>query len=115
MTATLRRARPADVGRLSLGLLLLARPALADDLTGTADGREVRVVARVLGARYVAQAVAGLVVHEAWLRPADAAVDVVHAASMLVLARRHPAHRRVALASAALATGFAVLDVTERT
>lgn len=46
--------------------------------------------------------------------PADTVVDVLHGASMAALAARSPQHRRLALVSAALATTFAVADLTER-
>jgi hypothetical protein len=45
---------------------------------------------------------------------ADAAVDGLHAASMLVLAAFRPGHRRTALLGAANAAGWALLDVLSR-
>jgi hypothetical protein len=61
-----------------------------------------------LGARQVAQAKLGEA--GAFSPAADAAVDGLHAASMLVLAAVRPSHRRSALLGAANAVGWAVLD-----
>ena len=104
--------RGPDVGRLVLGGLCLARPDLPLRLTGSGQGRATRVGVRLLGARYVVQSVGGPWLHRRWVPEADAAVDAVHALSMLGLAAIAPGHRRVALVSAAMATGFAVADLT---
>lgn len=95
--------RPADRARLALGGWCLARPR---SLTGPPP------VVRVLGARYVVQALGGTWVHRAWVPGVDAAVDLVHAGSMLGAAAVWPRHRRAALTSAALAAGFAVADLS---
>jgi hypothetical protein len=104
--------RGPDVARLALGGLCLARPDLPLRLIGASDGRGTRVGVRVLGARYLVQSVGGPWLHRSWVPEADAVVDAVHAASMLGLAAVAPGHRRVALVSAALASGFAVADLT---
>jgi len=104
--------RGPDVSRLVLGGLCLARPDLPLRLTGSPGGRGTRVGVRVLGARYVVQSVGGPWLHRRWVPEVDAAVDVIHALSMLGLAALAPSHRRVALVSAATATGFAVADLT---
>jgi len=110
--------RRPDAARLALGTLALARP---DTLTRwsrceRSEARNhdahVRLVVRVLGARYVVQSLGGRWLHRAWVPEADAAVDLVHAASMVALAAVAPRHRRLALASAAAATAFAVADAT---
>jgi hypothetical protein len=95
-----------------LGGLCLARPDLPLRLTGSPGGRGTRVGVRLLGARYVVQSVGGPWLHRRWVPEVDAAVDVIHAVSMLGLAAVAPGHRRVALVSAATATGFAVADLT---
>jgi hypothetical protein len=100
MTDRRLRMRGPDAARLALGALCLTRP---------------RPVVRVLGARYVVQALGGEWVHRAWVPAVDAGVDLVHAASMLGVAAVSPRHRRAALASAALATGFAVADLASPT
>jgi hypothetical protein len=109
-----RRPRPADAARLTVGALLLARPEMAVRVTRTPDGTGTRRVVRLLGARYLLQSTVGLAVTRQWLRLADTGVDVVHAGSMLGLAKAFPTHRRMALASAATAVLFAGLDLTER-
>jgi hypothetical protein len=92
-------------------MLVLARPWLPVRLSGSRDGVGVRRTVRVLGGRYVVQALGGRRLHRAWVPEADAAVDLVHAASMLGLARLAPRHRRLALLSAVLATAFAAADL----
>jgi hypothetical protein len=62
-----------------------------------------------LGARQVGQGWLGEA--GAFSPTADAAVDGLHAASMLVVAVFHAGHRRTALLGAANAAGWAVLDV----
>ena len=62
---------------------------------------------------YVVQSAFGLAERRPWVPAADAAVDVVHAVSMLGLAAVSPRHRRVALVSAGCALAFATLDLTE--
>ncbi len=104
--------RGPDVARLALGGVCLARPTLPLRLTGSTNGKGTRAGVRILGARYVVQSVGGPWLHKSWVPEADAAVDVIHAASMLGLAAVAKGHRRVALVSAALATGFAVADLT---
>lgn len=106
--------RSPDVARFVLGLLALARPGLPVRLTGSPDGPGVRRTVRVLGARYLVQAIAGSRLHGSWVPEADAGVDLVHAASMLAVAGALPRHRQLALASAATAVGFAAADLVAR-
>ncbi|MGI8523878.1 MAG: hypothetical protein ACR2K3_11310 [Nocardioides sp.] len=110
----MNRLRSVDAARLILGVVTLARPHTAFGLTRTPDTPAARTVVRVLGARYVVQSVGGAWVHRSWVPETDAAVDVVHAASMLALAAFAPRHRRLALASAAAAVGFATADLVDR-
>ena len=107
--------RRTDAARLGLGLLALARPELPVHLTRSPDGTGVRRTVRVLGARYVAQSVGGSWLHPRWLPQAGAAVDLVHAASMVAVAGIAPHYRRLALLSAGLATTLAVADLVELT
>lgn len=114
--------RTVDALRLGLGAAILVRPQLPLRLA-TGQTREHELTAtRVLGARYVAQSVVGAGLTRAgrrsgatdgWrrLRQADAAVDVVHALSMVGLAAVSPRHRRLATVSAVTALGFAALDL----
>jgi hypothetical protein len=95
--------RRVELVRAAYGFVLLAAPprALGALARQPLDRPSLRV-ARVLGARLVAQAVV-LTTHPAprW-RMAGAAVDGAHAASMVALARwsRRPVHRRLAARSA---------------
>ncbi len=109
--------RPVDVARLGLGAAALARPGLFLRLTkGASDrvGRAERVTVRILGVRYILQSGTGLASGRPWVRDADAAIDLVHAATMVALAAIAPTHRRLALLSAATAIGFAAADLRER-
>ena len=108
------RARPVDLARIGLGGLALARPDVVLDVVRSADDRRVRAVVRFLGARYVAQGAAGLVVDRSWVAPVDAAVDALHALSMVGAAALWPAHRRAAVASAASALLLAAADLRSR-
>ena len=103
--------RPAVAGRLVLGVACLAAPrAVVRRVGRPADETTVVVaLARVLGARLALQAVLDLAVGDR-TRPWDVTVDLVHAASMVELARRFPDHRRLALASGATAAVIGVVD-----
>jgi hypothetical protein len=102
--------RPTDLARLGAGVLVLARPGWVVHATGSPDGPWVRGTVRILGARYVAQAVFGSAAHRPWVRVVDTGVDVIHAVSMVGFAAAMPRHRRLALLSAVTALGFAALD-----
>jgi hypothetical protein len=106
--------RPVDLARLGLGAAALARPDLFLRLTETPDERAERTTVRVLGARYVVQSGAGIVRGRPWVRDLDAAVDLIHAATMVALAAVSPTHRRLALLSAATAGGLAAADLREK-
>jgi hypothetical protein len=106
--------RPVDLARLGLGTWALVRPADLLHLVGNDDGTGPRVATRVLGARYVAQSVGGLVVRRRPLPWVDGTVDVVHAASMIAAARVFPRHRRLALTSGVVAACFAAADLSEQ-
>jgi hypothetical protein len=95
----LRRTRPSlhpvDVVRLAWGAILLWRPQPVLRAARTEPDAESVLVARVLGARHVAQAVAvavaplsvlGVVLGARATRRAAAVVDLVHAASAFALA-----------------------------
>ncbi|PRY12054.1 hypothetical protein [Kineococcus rhizosphaerae] len=72
---------------------------------GADDDRAV-AVARVLGARHLAQALVTGAFPRRTVLLAGAAGDAAHGASMLALARLDPARRRVALLDALVATGW---------
>lgn len=91
--------------RAAWGGLLLSRPATVLRVLGVHDDTAVGV-ARVLGARHVVQA--AVTSRVGWAAKLGPVVDLLHAASMLALAKASPEHRRAALTSAAGATTFAV-------
>jgi len=101
--------RPADLGRVALGVTLLARPSLPGTLTATSASSRSRWVARVLGARMLAQGAVGLT-GRTWTPAVDAAIEATHTLTMLALVRHPPATARPAALSAALAATFAVFD-----
>ena len=104
-------ARPVDVLRLSLGTVALTAPGRV--LPAAADTRWSRGFTRILGARYVVQSAFGLADRRRWVPATDAAIDLVHALTMVGLAGVSARHRRVALVSAGAAVVFAVLDLQE--
>ena len=104
-------ARPVDVLRLGLGAVALTAPHRV--LPPAADTRWTRGFTRILGGRYVVQSSAGLLEQRPWVPEVDAAVDGVHALTMVGLAVVSARHRRVALVSAAAAVVFAALDLSE--
>jgi hypothetical protein len=99
---------PALHGLLG-GVLLVAPGPLLRGVGGPSD-RSTRVVARVLGARHLAQAVA-LRRHDRTAVGVGAATDVLHSASMLALASVSRPHRRVALASGIVAAALAAIEL----
>jgi hypothetical protein len=103
--------RSATAVRLGLGSLCLAGPRLALGIVGGPDRGDARtqLLARVIGGRLLLQAAGDLALGRR-SRRIDVLVDVVHAASMLPVVVARPRHRRTALASAAIATGLAVLE-----
>ncbi len=113
----MRSPRAVDTARFVLGVVLTVRPDLPLRLSEV-DGEGVQPVVRALGIRYLGQAAAGIVAsrrgHPTWVAPADAAVDLVHAATMVVAAVAFPAHRRLAITSAVAAVAFAAADLADR-
>jgi hypothetical protein len=103
--------RGVDLARLSVGAVLLVRPGLPGRLTRTTTGPRARLASRLLGVRYVLQGGAGGLVRHPLLPRVDAAVDGLHAASMLAVVGLDQSHRRLALASAAFALGCAWADL----
>lgn len=97
---------------MTLGALLLGGARQVLRLTRTPPSGPALTLTRVLGARYTAQGILDLAVpHD---RRLDAAVEVLHAASMLALARPGRAHARLALISAGVAAALAVGDLAAR-
>jgi len=90
------------------GLTLLARPDRVVDALCPELPRSRRWAVRLLGARWLVQHAAVLAAPEPRLVRAGAAVDLLHAASMVPLVRS-PRYGRAALTSGAVAAGYAAL------
>jgi hypothetical protein len=102
---------PAELGmsavRAAYGLLLIAAPgALVAGVARAEPGPRERDVVRLLGARHVAQALASACAGRRALGP-GAAVDAVHAASMVALAVTDARLRRAEMADALVAAALA--------
>ena len=95
-----------------LGVPLLIAPGrVVAALPHQRIDRSVRVFARILGARHLAEAAVLTARHtHDWIL-AGAAVDTTHAVTMLLLAWLRPAQRKLALGNAAAATLLAVYSV----
>jgi hypothetical protein len=98
-----------SVVRAGYGAALLCDPGpMITALTGApVSGRE-RAIARVLGARQLAQAAVCGLAPTRGLIQASAAVDGLHAASMLALASAKPRLRRALLAETEIAVSLAL-------
>ena len=104
---TLPGTRWVSIIRVGYGVLLLAMPGpLITGVTGNPVSTRVRAVARVLGARQLAQGAISCLAPARWLIRAGAAADGIHAASMLALAGTEPGLRRALLAETAIAAAF---------
>lgn len=98
----------AGLSRIALGALAVAAPALPLRAVGAVPTRPTLITTRLLGMRYLAQGAIDLTVpHD---RRLDSAVELLHAASMLPMARRHHPHAKAARLSAATALGLVALD-----
>jgi hypothetical protein len=86
-------------------LLCMPGPALGLS-TGRPPTPRARTVARILGARHLAQAVLTLWRPSPAVFLAGAGVDACHAASMLALAAADPGLRHAGIADACAATAF---------
>ena len=96
------------VVRVAWGAVLLAAPRMVMALIGQRPaGVRSRLVARLLGARDLVQAVV-LARHQSRPTVAGIAVDALHSSTMLGLAIRRPEYRRGALFSALIAACFAI-------
>lgn len=99
--------RLPEVTRLAWGVALLIAPGrVSKTLTGVGLEGRARVVARVLGARHLTQALLVARTNEDAARRVGRVVDALHALSMIGLAAVDPKLRRPALADSALAGLF---------
>jgi hypothetical protein len=103
------------VARAGYGITLLAAPGrVVRAFGGDPSDATVTVMARVLGARHLLQA---LVIGKdpgAFRRYGAAFVDVMHAASMFGVAKVDPLRHKPALVDGSIAAGFALADVAVR-
>jgi hypothetical protein len=94
--------------RACYGAMLLCAPGPVLGLsTGQPPSPRARAVARVLGARHLAQAVLTLWRPRPAVLAAGAGIDGCHAASMLALAAASPGARRAGLTDAVTEVAFA--------
>jgi hypothetical protein len=94
------------LSRALYGALLTVRPGLVAATVDRDPNRAARAFIRILGIRQLAEAVVVGRRPSPSLLAAGAGVDLIHAATVLVLARRAPAHRRALYLNAAGATGL---------
>ena len=105
--------RWTSVVRAGYGVALLCVPGpMITAVTGAPASGRVRAVARVLGARQLAQAAVCGLAPARGLVQAGAAADGLHAASMLALAGTEPTLRRALVADGAIAAAFASVATT---
>lgn len=104
----------ARIVRGAWGGVLLLDPGLPLRLGGGRDTTGVREATRILGARHLIEAVVLARTHDPRVRRWVAAVDGVHAVSMLGLAALSPRLRRDALLSAASAAGLVAMSLADR-
>ena len=97
--------RTAAAAGLAAGLALLTRPGTVAARLAPAYPRDRLGVVRLLGARLVAQHTAVLAAPRPEVLRGAAAVDLLHAASMLPLLRS-PRYGRAARISGAVAAGY---------
>ncbi len=98
-----------DVARTALGATLVLRPEVATALTRTPATTDTTAVVRLLGGRYLAQGLLGVVAPRSF-RKLGMTVEALHAASMVPLGLDHPEHARLAAAGGAVATGLVLWE-----
>jgi hypothetical protein len=96
------------LARGTYGAALCCAPGLLIGLAGgPASDQRARAVARILGARHIAQAGASVLRPDPALLTLGAGVDALHAASMAALALADTPYRRTARTDALAAAAFA--------
>ncbi len=99
--------RAVAIAQTATGAILVARPDALVALVVGDGAHPAKWIVRFLGARMTVQGCAAAVRPTRTLLLGGAAVDTVHAASMVLVARGVPRYRRPALASALTAMLFA--------
>ncbi|MEW1952377.1 hypothetical protein [Terrabacter sp. NPDC080008] len=101
-----------EVGRAAYGLVGLVAPhRVAAFALRRSPSRGATRVARLLGARHLAQGVALLLAGTPRAHALGAGVDALHAASMVPWAALTPRDRRYYVTSGALAAALALLEL----
>ena len=103
-----RAVRFGAAAGLAAGVTLLARPATVARRVAPGFPPERHWIGRVLGARLIAQHALVLVAPEATVVRVAAAIDGLHATSMLPVLTL-PRYRRAALVTGGLAAAYALL------
>lgn len=104
-----------ELVRLGLGVADIAAPrAVARVELGRRPDALSRWALQVLGARQLLQSVLTLRSASTAAHRVGGLVDLLHAASMIVLAVADPRRRRGALVQAGLATGLGIAELTGR-
>ena len=99
------------LARAGYGAALLCAPGpMIGVVTGQPPGRRARQIARVLGARHLAQAAITVLNPGPEVVALGVVVDLLHAASMFAFAAAVPDLRRAELADALAATALAVAE-----
>ena len=106
--------RVVDVAMVAVGGVSLVAPEIVVRLSAAPACDTAKHTVQVLGIRQVAQGTALILHPTKAMRTGGVLVDAAHAASMLALAGLDPRARRAALASAVLATVFAVASAADR-
>lgn len=111
MSSPSRSLRPVGLAGIGWGALLLWRgPTLFRRVQGRIPSSSERDAITVLGVRHAMQGLAQLLVPHHFGR-LYAAIDGVHAASMVAVAVVRPARRRAAMLSAAVAAASGLASV----
>jgi hypothetical protein len=96
------------IARSGLGTVYLLAPEWIPGALAVPVDHRARIFVRILGARYVAQAfLVSSAPGRRYALAMGAAVDVIHAASMVALAAVDVRRRRLAMADAGAAVAFA--------
>jgi hypothetical protein len=103
--------RGAAVERAILGLTTLNKPDAVSRRIAPGSSMPPTWLARLLGARLLAQAVVQFARPRRNSALAGAAIDAAHASSMIPVAALLPAYRRIALASALEAVSAAAVSI----
>lgn len=106
-----RLARSVGIAQLAVGLVTALLPRRVASLAAGDGAVPPDAVVRVLGARQVAQGAVCVVRPSRVVLSGAAAVDAIHATSLVPIIALSPRYRAVAAASAALALAAAAAEL----